>query len=102
MAPIERELYEGHLKAWRDERMREEAATVDREAVLLEGIQQGEKRALLASLAMLLEVKFGDAGKSVRERLSQVNDPEQLLSFQKALLFANTLDELQPLLPRQE
>ena len=68
--------------------------------IFAEGEQRGEKRAILSSIELILEMKFGQEGLQLMPKISQVADLEQLKNLQRSILTVNTFDELQKFMPR--
>ena len=68
--------------------------------IFAEGEQRGEKRAILSSIELILEMKFGQEGLQLMPKISQVADLEQLKNLQRSILTVNTFDELQKFMQR--
>jgi predicted transposase YdaD len=68
--------------------------------IFAEGEQRGEKRAILSSIELILEMKFGQEGLQLMPKISQLADLEQLKNLQRSILTVNTFDELQKFMPR--
>ena len=62
--------------------------------ILREGEQRGRREEKLLNIEMSLEVKFGTEGLQLISEISQITDLERLKAIQRAILTANTLDEL--------
>ncbi|AFZ23590.1 hypothetical protein Cylst_1299 [Cylindrospermum stagnale PCC 7417] len=61
---------------------------------------EGEKRGILSSIELSLEIKFGSDGLQLMPEISQITDLEQLKTIQRGILTINYLDELRELLQR--
>ena len=59
------------------------------------GEKLGEKRAILSSIELILEMKFAQEGLQLMPQISQFADLEQLKNIQRSILTVHTFDELQ-------
>ncbi len=59
--------------------------------------KQGEIRSKHSDIKMSLEVKFGSSGLELMPQISEISDIERLTEIFRAILTANTLDEVQRL-----
>jgi hypothetical protein len=56
--------------------------------------EEGREEGLVEAIAMALEAKFGAAGKRLLPRVRALGDVEKLRTLTRALLSAETLDEV--------
>jgi hypothetical protein len=64
---------------------------------LQQGRQEGLVQGLLEGIALLLEAKFGSAGKRLLRKIRAVQDVERLRELARALKTAESLDDIRPL-----
>ncbi len=63
------------------------------------GEERGVREGLLAGVASVLRVRFGEPGRDLLPQLQQQTDPEALRRFLEAAETAAGVDELRQLLP---
>ena len=63
------------------------------------GLQQGIKKGLLEAVSLGLELKFGEEGLKLYERISQIESIEQLEKIKTAIKIATSCREIEELIP---
>jgi hypothetical protein len=87
------------LHAWEEEKRMPYVTSIERLAKA-EGIEEGKAEGLWSALATNLQHKFGTAGKRLMPRVHKLRDEEQLHALLRAILEAESLSDIRPLLPR--
>ncbi len=78
----------------------EEGLQEGRQEGLQEGLQQGKRSGLLLGLELALDVKFGDASRTVVEEMQQIEDVTVLEAIAQRLRIATTVDEVRAIYQR--
>ena len=62
------------------------------------GEERGERRGIISSLEMTLEMKFGSDGLQLMSQILPISDLESLKAILRSVIAANTVEELQQLI----
>ncbi|HLP90930.1 MAG TPA: Rpn family recombination-promoting nuclease/putative transposase [Nostocaceae cyanobacterium] len=70
--------------------------------ILHKGEERGERKELLSSLELMLEMKFGEEGLKLMPLISPITDLQKLREIRLAIKNVSSLDELRQILTPQE